>query len=306
MGGPPAAVVGVDFEDWHQIVQRRLGYERWDRPRESFERQLQGVLSVFDEIGARVTFFLVGMTARHYPRLVEDAVARGHEIACHGYSHVPAWTQTPEEFRDDLLRSLDAIERLSGSRPVGYRAPIFSLDRRTPWAWEIIAEAGLLYDASLHDTPRNPMRLGNIPDTPFRIGLPSGRSLVEFPITVRRLWGRPIPVGGGTYWRVVPLRLIARGLRDHAASGGLPTLYFHPYEFEPERMSLEFDPTSAARRAQARYQVLRVNLGRTRVPERIRTIAQHFRFVSHGQACEELFEHTRLRTAPLPEEGCFV
>jgi peptidoglycan/xylan/chitin deacetylase (PgdA/CDA1 family) len=160
MGGPPAAVVGVDFEDWHQIVQRRLGYERWDRPRESFERQLQGVLSVFDEIGARVTFFLVGMTARHYPRLVEDAVARGHEIACHGYSHVPAWTQTPEEFRDDLLRSLDAIERLSGSRPVGYRAPIFSLDRRTPSAWEIMAEAGLLYDASLHDTPRIPCAWG--------------------------------------------------------------------------------------------------------------------------------------------------
>jgi polysaccharide deacetylase family protein (PEP-CTERM system associated) len=299
-------VVGVDFEDWHQIVQRRLGDPSWDRPRASFQGQAEALLCVFEEIDARVTFFLVGMTARHYPALVRDIAARGHEIACHGYAHVPAWTQTPGEFREDLARSLDEIERLSGRRPAGYRAPIFSLDRRTPWAWEVLVDLGLRYDASLYDTPRNRMRLQNIPNAPFRIELPSGASLLEFPIAVRRLRGRPIPIGGGTYWRVLPLSLIEKGLRDHTAAGDLPTLYFHPYDFGPDRISLEFEPTATRGRARARYQVLRVNVGRARVPQRIRTIATRFRFVSHRQACEGLLEHGRLRTTPLPADGRFL
>ena len=301
-----AVVIGFDFEDWHQIVRRRLGDDDWDRPSHSFREQLEAVLALLDGMGARVTFFVLGMTAKHYPDLLVALVERGHEIACHGYAHVPVWTQTPEQFRDDLVRSLDLIEALCGSRPIGYRAPIFSIDRRASWAWEIIAEAGLRYDASLHDTPRLHTRLANIPSSPFILELPSDRSLFEFPVTVGRLGGRPVPIGGGTYWRVLPLRLIVNGLRAHAATGGQPTLYFHPYEFGAQKLRLGSAPRSLPRRAQALYRSARVNFGRGRVATRIRTIATEFRLVSHRRACEELLEHGRLRSTPLPEEGRFL
>jgi polysaccharide deacetylase family protein (PEP-CTERM system associated) len=306
MSRRPAAVVGIDFEDWHQIVSRRLGHEEWDAHHASFERQIRALLAMLDDVGGQVTFFLVGTTARHYPDLVAEVVSRGHEIACHGHTHTPVWAQTPQEFHDDLAQSLELIEELSGTRPIGYRAPVFSIDRRTPWAWEILADMGLRYDASQHDTPRNRMRIENIPQNPFVVALPSGRRLLEFPISVRRIRGRPVPIGGGTYWRVLPLSFIVKGLRDQATGGGLPTLYFHPYEFQPDRVRLEFEPTSARQRAKARYSVLRVNFGGSRVPRRIPRIAQDFRFVSHRQAWEDILEHRRLRTTPLPEEGRFI
>ena len=54
-------MLSIDFEDWHQLVHRRLGFPDWDRPHAALERQTGALLDLLDELGARATFFLLGM-----------------------------------------------------------------------------------------------------------------------------------------------------------------------------------------------------------------------------------------------------
>ena len=84
----PPLLLSIDFEDWHQLVHRRLGRADWDRPNAAFPPQVHAVLDLLDEIGARATFFLLGMTVANYPELGREIVDRGHEPASHGFAHI--------------------------------------------------------------------------------------------------------------------------------------------------------------------------------------------------------------------------
>src|SRR5207237_429188 len=81
------------------VAHRRLGLPAWTRPHPAFERQVDAILSLLDEVGGRATFFLLGITVANYPEVVARIAASGHEPACHGYAHVRVYDQTPEEFR---------------------------------------------------------------------------------------------------------------------------------------------------------------------------------------------------------------
>jgi peptidoglycan-N-acetylglucosamine deacetylase len=301
----PKLLLSFDFEDWHQLVHRRLGLADWDSRGPALERQTDAILSLLDELGVRATFFLLGMTAERYPDLVREVGARGHDLACHGYEHTRVFEQSPDAFRRDLERSVELIESLTGSRPTGYRAPAFSINRETIWAYETLCELGFHYDSSQYDSPRIPNRIRPVPPQPYRLTLPSGRGIWELPLTVWRLWGRAIPIGGGAYWRGLPASLLRRGLR-HAADP-YAVLYFHPYELDPAplRAALPEAPTAKQRLA-AVGKGLQRNPGRRRIPERIRAVAREFALVSYEEAYGEIVERNRARPRSLSREGVLV
>jgi polysaccharide deacetylase family protein (PEP-CTERM system associated) len=285
-GDRPALALSFDFEDWLQLVRRRLGAPDWDRPAEMLERQMRIVFGLLDDLGARATFFLLGITAERYPHLVERVAARGDEVASHGYAHAPVSGQTAAAFREDVERSVALIERLTGTRPLGYRAPAFSINRDTPWAYDILAELGFRYDSSLYDSPRVRRRLRSGPAAPHRLELASGRELWELPLAVWRIGGRAVPVGGGAYWRVLPAPLLARALADVVATAPYAALYFHPYECDPQPLKVPLPRSPGPReRAFALLKELQRNPGRRRVVSRIRKIAEDFRFVTYQEAC---------------------
>ena len=89
-------LLSFDFEDWHQLVHRRLGRPDWAAAGPALERQAEAIFTLLDELGARATFFVLGMTAERYPDLVREIAARGHELASHGYTHHRVHEQTPE------------------------------------------------------------------------------------------------------------------------------------------------------------------------------------------------------------------
>src|SRR5262249_51102502 len=151
--------------------------------------------------------FLLGMTVKRYPEVVARLGAYG-EIASHGFAHRRVYTQSEAEFREDARRSIEAIGEATGKRPAGYRAPEFSINRDTRWAYEVLAALGFRYDSSQHDNRRIPNRIAAASTAPYRIGLPSGRTLWELPTPSMR----GVPVGGGAYWRVFPSSVIARAL----------------------------------------------------------------------------------------------
>ena len=273
-------LLSIDFEDWHQLVHRRLGFAGWDRPHAALERQTAYLLDLLDELGARATFFLLGMSAVQHRELVAEIVRRGHEPASHGHLHARVYDQTAEEFRADLERSVEAIVDTTGGRPLAYRAPAFSINRRTPWAYDVLAEAGFRYDSSQYDSPRVPDRLGDIPPEPYRLG-----GLWELPVT-----------GGGAYWRVLP----PRNLREHAV------LYFHPYEFGPA-LRAELPPgASAKQRLAAAKVVLWRNAGRSLVERRLRQVARTHRLVSYDQAYDDIDRLHGARTRALSPQGVLV
>jgi peptidoglycan/xylan/chitin deacetylase (PgdA/CDA1 family) len=273
-------LLSIDFEDWHQLVHRRLGFPDWDRPHAALERQTALLLDLLDELGAKATFFLLGMTVANHRDLVAEIVRRGHEPASHGYAHTRVYDQSPKEFRADVERAAEVIHDVTGGTPVTYRAPAFSINRRTPWAYDVLAEAGIRYDSSQYDSPRVPDRLGGIPAEPYRLG---------------ELWELPV-AGGGSYWRVLP----PRNLHE------LAVLYFHPYEFGPAlRADLPHGATARQLLVAAKV-VLWRNLGRGLIEKRLRRTAQTHRLVSYDQAYGDIDRLYGARTRTLSSQGVLV
>jgi len=273
-------LLSIDFEDWHQLVHRRLVFADWDRPHAVLERQTAYLLDLLDELDAKATFFLLGMTVAQHREVVAEVVRRGHEPASHGYTHARVYDQTRDEFRADVERSVEAIAHATGQQPVAYRAPAFSINRRTPWAYEVLAAAGFRYDSSQYDSPRVPDRLGDIPKEPYRLG---------------ELWELPV-AGGGSYWRMLPPRNL----------GELAVLYFHPYEFGPAlRAELPSSATTKQRLAAAKVVAWR-NAGRSLVERRLRQVARTHRLVSYHQAYGDIDRLYGTRSRALSPQGVLV
>jgi peptidoglycan/xylan/chitin deacetylase (PgdA/CDA1 family) len=81
------------------------------------------VLDALDEIGARATFFMLGEQLMRHQDIGREVVARGHEVALHGFAHEPHEKLTPQQARDDIARGLGAVEAATGRRPRFYRPP---------------------------------------------------------------------------------------------------------------------------------------------------------------------------------------
>jgi polysaccharide deacetylase family protein (PEP-CTERM system associated) len=277
----PTLLLSIDYEDWHQLVRRRVGASNWDEPGPALTRQTDALLTLLDELHARATFFVLGMAARAHPELLDRIVAAGHEIGCHGDAHLPVHTQTPEEFAIDLRTARATITELTGRTPVGYRAPAFSITTSSEgWAYRVLAQEGFAYDASRHDSPALRDRAQESTTAPHRLG-----GLWEFPVAVwhtDRLGGIRIPVGGASYWQVLPTPTILKGLTQ---AGPLAGLYLHPNEFDPQPLRAHLPNTATAKqRAHARLREAQRNGARRRAPGVLKAIARKFELIPYGEA----------------------
>src|SRR5215212_2705379 len=220
------------------------------------------------------------MSVAQHGELVQEIVRRGHDPASHGFGHTRVYDQSPDEFRADVERATAVVHDVTGRRPVAYRAPAFSINRRTPWAYDVLAAAGFRYDSSQYDSPRVPDRLGDIPAEPYRL-----RELWELPVT-----------GGGSYWRVLP----PRNLHD------LAVLYFHPYEFGPRLQADLPGGATTKQRLSAQKVVLWRNFRRGAVERRLRDVAQTHRLVAYDQVYGDLDRLYGTRTRALSPQGVLV
>jgi polysaccharide deacetylase family protein (PEP-CTERM system associated) len=297
-------LLSFDFEDWHQLVHRGMGQTDWDTRGHALERQTAAIFELLDELGAKATFFVLGITAERYPDLVRAIAAKGHDLACHGYDHRRVPTQSRDDFKADVDRCAELVEQLAGKRPVGYRAPAFSITRETPWAYEVLAELGFRYDSSQYDSPRVRQRIRDAPRTPYRLELDEGREIWEYPVTVWQVRGRSVPMGGGAYWRALPTSVLRHALKKVTTENSHPVLYFHPYELDPQplRAALPESPTPK-QRALAAWKSVQRNPGRRLVADRIRAIARDYTLTSYEEAHGEVVERYGARPRSLSREG---
>jgi polysaccharide deacetylase family protein (PEP-CTERM system associated) len=237
-GAQPLAPVGanamsVDVEDYFQ-VQAFAGVVSpadWDGFASRVEANTDRILAQFAAAGAKGTFFTLGWVAERHPALVRRIVAGGHELASHGFGHAPVHALGAAGFRADIRRAKAVLEDAAGVTVRGYRAPTFSMGRRTPWAHGILEEEGHAYSSSIFPIRHD---LYGEPDAPRFAFQPAGGTLWELPMTTVRLGGRNFPCAGGGYFRLLPYALFRRGLRRvNAQDGRAGIFYFHPWEVDP-------------------------------------------------------------------------
>ncbi len=228
--------LSFDVEHWYSATLLRDGV---CGPEPHIERSVAIVLDTLAAYDVRATFFVVGELAREYPSLVAKIADAGHEVASHGHTHRPLFELDRETFAEELARSARAIHDATGARPVGFRAPNFSVTRRTGWAIGTLAAAGYRYDSSVFPV-RTPMYgVSGAPVGPYRPASDApfearerGGDLVELPLAVFHPRLR-LPVAGGFYARLLPSSILARGIATLNARGLPATVYFHPWEFNP-------------------------------------------------------------------------
>lgn len=103
------------------------------------------ILKMLEKYQLPATFFIPGDTCDRHPDVVKSIAAAGHEIGHHGYLHEAPNTLTPEEERVMIERGLDALDRIVGVKPKGYRSPSWELSKAT---YGLLSEYGFEYDAS--------------------------------------------------------------------------------------------------------------------------------------------------------------
>ena len=271
-------ILTVDVEEFYHGLDfdKTLGPEGAARLPSRVVAQTERLLDQLDAHEARGTFFTLGLVAQRFPRLIRAIVARGHELASHGWDHRCVYDLGAEGFRQDLRRAKHALESAAGRAVRGYRAPNYSIRRDTPWAFQILAEEGFTYDSSVHPIVHD--RYG-FPDAPrFLHRVDGGHDLWEVPVGTARAFGTNLPVGGG-FFRLFPTALLTSAIASVNRRDSQPlVLYVHPWEFDPEQPR---PPMPLVHR-------VRHYVGLAGATRKLETVLQQFRFTSIEDALAPL------------------
>lgn len=231
-------ILSIDVEEWYH-----MNYSSMDtlqkKPLESRVRaNMEVLLRTLSEHQARATFFFLGSVAEQYPDLVRETHRMGQEIASHGYAHELVYQQSRDEFAQDLRKSAAILQDITGEKIKGYRAPSWSVSDKTPWVYEVLVEAGFVYDASLFPFTTFLYGDSQAPVTPFAWNI-NGQKLYEMPATVLKLGHMRFPFGGGFYFRAFPAWATRLAMYITNRQGRVVVFYLHPREIDPEQPRLE-------------------------------------------------------------------
>jgi polysaccharide deacetylase family protein (PEP-CTERM system associated) len=227
----------VDVEDYFHVSAFANSIDRddWGEQALRVEANTQRLLELFDSAGVKATFFVLGWVAERCPGIVRAIADRGHEVACHGFSHQLVYNQTPEEFREETIRSKQLLEEIAQAPVRGYRAASYSITKDSMWALDILAEAGFEYDSSIFPVRHDRYGIPGAREEPHVLRTSKGSGLIEFPLSVAKVLGYNLPIAGGGYFRLYPYWLTKAGLKQ-VNSRKLPFMfYLHPWEIDPDQ-----------------------------------------------------------------------
>jgi len=233
----------VDVEDWFQVgaFEKVIDPADWDNLACRVDTNTNRLLDMCDELGVKATFFTLGWVAARHPALMRRIADQGHELASHGWAHARVFTMDAAGFARDIGDARKALEDASGARVIGYRAPSFSIDTRTPWAHEVLASQGYLYSSSVAPIAHDHYGWREAPRFAFRPVV--GSDLIEIPVTTVEAMGRRMAAGGGGFFRVLPYAFSQWAMRRVNAQDERPIIfYFHPWEIDTDQPRMAHAP----------------------------------------------------------------
>ena len=227
-------LLSFDIEEWFQVENMRsvISKEKWEQHDSTVLKNTEVILSLLSGFNIKSTFFILGCVAERTPDLVRMIHHEGHEVACHGYGHDMTINLSDEELRIDISRAKSVLEDITKDKIKGYRAPNFSVNDRLI---NVLLELGFIYDSSLNPFKLNP-RYGSLnfkTDSSKKdiIRLPNG--MYEIPISTSKIFGFNWPIGGGAYFRILPLWIFKKLTSNKFKYDNTHNFYLHPWEFEP-------------------------------------------------------------------------
>lgn len=265
-------IVTVGLEDYYHgaTFNRLIPRGHWHRFETRVERSARTVLDLLEEYGVRATFFTLGWVADTVPELIREVVERGHDIASKGYFHRHIKEFSREEFRDDLIRAQEAIERACGRRVHGYRVAQRWLAPADFWALQVLAEQGYDYDSSVRPIFRA------YAAQPWRRFVhqhqTSGGFIWEVPVSTTNVFGLDVPIAGANYFRQFPRALVRREVERWDRTYRQPfVMYFHVWELDPAQPRISAAPF---------YARIRQYRNLDQMPQILRYYFERYRFTS--------------------------
>ena len=269
----------IDVEDYFHAnaLSAAAPVASWQSFESRVVRNNERLLEMFAEAKITATFFVLGWVAERYPSIVRQIRAANHELASHGYGHQLIYSLTPEQFREDVRRAKGLLEDQGGVAVAGYRAPSYSITRRSLWALDVLLEEGYTYDASIFPIRHDTYGIPDAPRHPYVMTRDRG-PLVEAPPSTVRLLGKNLPMAGGGYFRLLPYGWTRWGIaRVNRVERKAAIFYLHPWEIDPEQPRLDVGRLSRFRHYR--------NLDQTE--DRLRRLLRQFSFAPLAQVLQQ-------------------
>ncbi|MGE0823128.1 MAG: glycosyltransferase [Candidatus Binatia bacterium] len=229
-------ILTIAMEDYFHVgaFNQLIQHGQWYRFPTRFEQNTRKALDLLDRFNIKATFFVLGWIADKQPDIVREVVLRGHEVASRGYYHRSIQQMTRDEFREDLARSRDALERAAGTQMLGFRVAHNWFAPNDLWALEVLAQEGYAYDSSVLPTGKV---FWSDPQWRFMHARQYGNTQMwEVPLSTWTVAGWNVPIAGGNYFRQFPHRFVKSAVeRWHQTSPAPFVMYFHVWELDPEQ-----------------------------------------------------------------------
>lgn len=225
--------LSVDVEDYFHAssLSRYFPRDTWDSLEHRVGDNTSQLLDLLDETQTSGTFFVLGWVAERYPEIVRNIDRRGHEVACHGYSHRLIYDQSIAEFESETRLAKDILEQIIGKPVIGYRGASFSVTEKSRWALETIASLGFIYDSSIYPVRHDRYGIRSESILPRVHDLKAGK-LVEVPPGVLEVGKFRLPIGGGGYFRLFPYSLTRTAVKRANKNSTPFVFYIHPWEID--------------------------------------------------------------------------
>ena len=233
-------IMSVDLEDYFCD----LPFSTWEKFEPRVIENTKTILELFEKYKITATFFTLGYIAERFPELIEEIKSKGHELASHSYSHHDLRQITREDFESDLLKSIKIIQKISGEKVLGFRAPFFSIEKENFWVFDVLKNH-IKYDSSIFPVKTPLYGIPNAPRHMYKMNSSDpiheslSGELLEIPLATMKFPIRNIPIAGGFHLRFLPTKLLKYGIDKINKSGNHAMLYIHPKDLDPKMPQIE-------------------------------------------------------------------
>ena len=226
------AILSMDVEDWYHLYYFMGKADKNYSMIDGFTNYID----LLNEKGVKTTFFVLGELAQSIKNEIRYAISCGHEIACHGYTHLRPIDLSVADFKEQLIKSKSVLEDVAGREVIGYRAPCYGIDNER---YQILSEVGFKYSSSKMNVSGHPL-YGEINLNDFHkclSGVYRKGDMFEFALNTEKFLGKNIAVSGGGWIRLLPWRTLMKPLiKKNIKNSDCYTLYIHPFELSKKEM----------------------------------------------------------------------
>lgn len=230
-------ILTFDIEDWFHLLDNpdTATNAQWKNFETRIHSNVDRLLDLLQEHNYRATFFCLGWVAEKHPEIIKKIDALGYEVASHSHMHQLVYEQSPKQFHDDLSRSINTLENITGKKVSSYRAPGFSITNDTPWAFESLIELGIKRDSSIFPAKRSHGGYDNFGSAHPSLVKCSKGEIKEFPISLGEALSKKFVFSGGGYFRLLPYTAI----QHLTQQSDYVMTYFHPRDFDARQPRLD-------------------------------------------------------------------